>query len=302
MKRSFENSMYVKALWMWVCLLSGTWILAQEAQLEGDESAILSAKYDFSDVVLDSIPNDTTRIRIGGLEIVIKDRDGDGEIDVYELSSEEKAKRKRNRRSRERWGMLEIGFNGYLYNGEVNLPSELNDFELNYGRSININLHLFRHRIGLIGNSFNFMYGLEFAWNNYRFENDVTLLHDVDVVTFEESSVGFKKNKLATTFLQIPVLFNVETNPQKPSKSFRISAGAYGGLLLSSRTKQKTTDNVKVKVKDNFNLNKFRYGVIGEIGLGCVNLYVDYALNGLFKEEAGPELRPFSVGLTLLPF
>ncbi|MGB1243107.1 MAG: outer membrane beta-barrel protein [Chitinophagales bacterium] len=249
---------------------------------------------------------DSTRWKFGGIDIIIRDKGDESEVKAYlkvdDEDSDDDDEETSKSKVKTRWFMLDFGFNTYLADGSFNLPNELNDFDLDYARSVNVNMHIFRQRIGLVGHNFNFMYGLELAWNNYHFENDITLLHNVDEVTVIESGVDFKKNKLATTFLQVPVLFNIETNPRKPGKSFRISAGGYGGLLLGARTKQKSSENGKVKIKDDFNLNKFRYGVIGQVGVGCINFYVDYALNGLFKEDLGPDLRPISIGFTLVPF
>ncbi len=309
---------YLKIALFWMCIVGCLWTsTALHAQSTEDESMTITeseiAGYEgeIGGAVQDSIvkekkeKGDSTRWKFGGIDIIIRDKKDGSEVKVYsemDDDDDDKDGDRNNDKIKTRWFMLDLGFNTYLADGSFNLPSELNDFDLNLGKSINVNLHLFRQRIGLIGNNLNFMYGLELAYNNYHFENDITLLHNVDEVTIIENNIDFKKNKLATTFLQMPVLFNIETNPRKPGKSFRISAGGYGGLLLGARTKQKSSENGKVKIKDDFNLNKFRYGVIGQVGVGCVNFYVDYALNDLFKENLGPELRPISIGFTLVPF
>ena len=310
---------YLKSALLWLCLLGSLWtsnaIYAQSQSSQSESEAIAQLEIgDYEgktgEAIQDSIvkekksKRDSTRWKFGGIDIIIRDKDDGSEVKLYSETDDDDSDddRNRNDKIKTRWFMLDLGFNTYLSDGKFNLPSELNDFDLDYSRSVNVNMHIFRQRIGLIGNNLNFMYGLELAWNNYHFDNDITLLHNVDEVTVVESGVDFKKNKLATTFLQVPVLFNIETNPKKPSKSFRISAGGYGGLLLGARTKQKSSENGKVKIKDDFNINKFRYGLIGQVGVGCINFYVDYALNGLFKDDLGPDLRPISIGFTLIPF
>lgn len=306
---------FLKSALIVLCLCGGFGIEAHAQIMEEGEEIDAAVDFEVGDyeghvdiAVRDSIlkkeKGDSTRWKFGGIDIIIRDKNEGSEVKLYKKDDDDDDDD--NDKSRDkiktRWFMLDLGFNTYLSDGSFNLPSELNDFDLHYARSVNVNLHIFRQRIGLVGNHLNFMYGLEVAWNNYHFENDITLLHDVDEVTLVNSGVDFKKNKLATSFLQMPVLFNIETNPNKPGKSFRISAGGYGGLLLGARTKQKSSENGKVKIKDDFNLNKFRYGVIGQVGIGPINFYVDYALNNLFKDNAGPELRPISIGFTLIPF
>ncbi|MGB0930032.1 MAG: outer membrane beta-barrel protein [Chitinophagales bacterium] len=312
------STSYLKNVLLWLCIFGSLWTSnSTYAQSSGSETDML-AELEVGDYeeeielgIQDSIikdkkaKKDSTRWKFGGIDIIIRDKGEDSEVKIYSKEdggNDDDEDEISNDKVKTRWFMLDFGFNTYLSDGSFNLPNELNDFDLDYARSVNVNMHIFRQRIGLINNNFNFMYGLELAWNNYHFENDITLLHNVDEVTVVESGVDFKKNKLATTFLQVPVLFNIETNPRKPGKSFRISVGGYGGLLLGARTKQKSSENGKVKIKDDFNLNKFRYGVIGQVGVGCINFYVDYALNDLFKDNTGPELRPISIGFTLVPF
>ncbi len=304
-KQTSNLNRYWKYLFLWMCFCAamGTNLNAQTDEME--EIPQISEPTPPAEIQ-DSIPErekykvDTTRLRIGGLEIVIKDK-GDY-VDVYSHKHREDDHDHSKDRVRTRHFMLDIGSNTYLSDGKFNLPNELNNMELDYGKSVNINLHLFRQRIGLIGRNLNFMYGLELAWNNYHFSESITLVHDADELTIVEDNINFKKNALGTTFLQLPVLLNIETNPNNLNKSFRLSAGVYGGVLLGARTKQKSSERGKVKIRDDFNLNKFRYGAIGQIGFGCVNFYVDYALNDLFKESQGPELTPISIGFSLVPF
>jgi len=307
-KQAASLAKYWKYLFLCMCFCAamGTNLNAQNDETE---DLVEISEPTLPTEIQDSIPEmdkhkiDTTRLRIGGLEIVIKDRgDGNGDVDVFSHKEIDDDHSPSNDRIQTRYFMLDIGSNTYLSDGKFNLPNELNNMELDYGKSVNINLHLFRQRIGLIGKNLNFMYGLELTWNNYHFAEDITLIHDVDELTIVEENINFKKNAFSTTFLQVPVLLNIETNPNKLSRSFRLSAGVYGGVLLGARTKQKSSEKGKVKIKDDFNLNKFRYGAIGQIGFGCVNFYVDYALNDLFKESQGPELTPISIGFSLVPF
>jgi hypothetical protein len=60
----------------------------------------------------------------------------------------------------------------------------------------------------------------------------------------------------------------------------------------------------KVKVKDNFGLNQWRYGFRGEFGYGPLIFYGMVGLNGLFEDDkdGGYDVTPYSVGLVLWPF
>jgi hypothetical protein len=198
-----------------------------------------------------------------------------------------------------RVGLLDIGFSTYMYKGSLNLPAELDDFDLSYGGSLNFNLHVVRHRLSLVKRNLQLEYGLTVSWMQYKFTNDFKILEDTIPFTIVDDGTAYKKNKLKTTFLEIPLMLTLA--PGK-NKSFYISAGVYGGVLLGAKQKLKTESGNKIKIKDDFNLNKFRYGVTGRIGFGPVALYAQVGLNGLFKEDQGPKLLPLNIGLTVLNY
>lgn len=107
---------------------------------------------------------------------------------------------------------------------------------------------------------------------------------------------------MSATYLTVPLLLNLETNPDKKSNSFRLSAGMYGGVRIASRTKVKTEDKLKLKQRDDFNLNAFRYGPMVRIGYGWFNVYAQYALSDLFADNQGPELTPVTFGISIRAF
>lgn len=201
-----------------------------------------------------------------------------------------------------RFGLLEIGVNGYINDNSLATPVGYPGLELNYGKSINVNLHLLRQRVNLIAHHVNLMYGIGFEFNDYRFANPVTLEPGQPELTFVDIEEPIKKTKLATTYLNVPVMLNFETNPEELKRSFHLNAGMYGGVLLGSRIKYKTTDNNKVKQRGDFNVNTLRYGVTGSIGYGWFTLYANYGLSELFANNEGPVVQPFSIGLTVIGF
>jgi hypothetical protein len=83
--------------------------------------------------------------------------------------------------------------------------------------------------------------------------------------------------------------------------------------LFDSFTKIKyTQDGVTKKLKDkqNYNLNPFRYGVTLRVGAGNFTVYSYYSLSTLFKEGKGPndgngaysDITNFTVGISLAAF
>jgi hypothetical protein len=195
--------------------------------------------------------------------------------------------------------MLDIGLSGYLFDGGFALPSDLDDLDLLYGGSLNINLHVFRHRAPIIRNTVFFEYGIGFSWMQYKFAEDFIILENQDDFLREPISQDLEKNKLKTTFINVPLMLTF--TPGKNNNYF-FSGGVYGGVLVGSKQKIETTDGDVSKFNDDFNLNKIRYGIEARAGLGPISFYVQYSLQDLFEDGQGPELTPINFGITVLGF
>jgi hypothetical protein len=119
----------------------------------------------------------------------------------------------------------------------------------------------------------------------------------------------FKKYKLTTIFLEAPVEFRYTAHPDEPNRSFKFAIGGKVGTMLKAFTKGKDLQNrngaslygnryiVKESEKKYFNGTKL--AVTGRIGYGIFSLHADYQLTQLLKENAGPEIRPWAIGLTI---
>lgn len=214
-------------------------------------------------------------------------------------------KEKQLKNVKTRWGMLDLGFSSYVLGDNYENEAGIEYFDQDVWRSKNVNLHIVKQRLNLVKHHVNLIYGLSLENHQYAFSNPMFIQEKQPDVTFNyDADVDFIKNKLKVTYGVIPMMFNFETNPRKKGKSFRINAGAYGGMRLWSNTKLKTSNKDKTKVKDDFNLNKFRYGLTGGFGYGAFNFYATYALNDLFDEsqDSGYKVTPFSVGISVVPF
>ncbi|MBL7697163.1 MAG: outer membrane beta-barrel protein [Chitinophagaceae bacterium] len=121
------------------------------------------------------------------------------------------------------------------------------------------------------------------------------------------STDHFKKYKLLTTYLEAPVEFRYLVNPDRPKKSLKFAAGVKAGLLVGAGTKGKNLLNgsgqninsLIQKEKSKRYFNTARIGGLARIGYGNVSLFGTYQLNQFIKEGFGPDVRPYSIGLTL---
>ncbi len=247
---------------------------------------------------IEPISSDSTAIKIGNISIRITEDNEDEDQEDTNGVAEEKPDIVVTE-----WAMMDLGINALTRNGDFKIGTEAAPFDdLNFGRSWNLDMHLFRQKVSLVKQKFNLEYALTFSWYNYAFQNDVIIEPRADEFSFALSDDPLRKSKMSMTYLTIPLMLNLETNPERKSHSFRFSAGMSGGVRIASRTKTKTEDKLKTKQRDDFNLNGFRYGPTVRIGYGWFNLYAQYAMSDFFADDKGPELNAFTAGISLRAF
>ena len=160
-------------------------------------------------------------------------------------------------------------------------------------------------RISIIRRYFNLIHGLGIEYHEYNFQNSVTLEPRLPQAQFTNNpNLIYKKNKLKVMYLSIPVMLNIETNPNRYGRSFRLTGGIQGGLRIRSWTKKKSSEFGKMKAKDDFNLNRFKVALRGEVGVGAFNVFGTVNMTELFEpdQNGGYEVFPFTIGIKVLPF
>lgn len=240
--------------------------------------------------------NDSTTINFRKKQLVIinKDKDSDNDISVNVV------------KDFHHWGGFGMGVNGWLSNGNFTLPKSQDYMSLNYGKSLNFQLN-FEKDIHLYKNYINLVTGIGFEWNQYQFSNKTRLNPDSNYtygIIDSTNAFSYKKNRLKTSFVNVPVLLEFNTN-KNPKKAFHIAFGVIGGYKLGSRTRQvleQNSNTIKIIRKDDYNINPFRVNAHASIGYHNLTLYADYALTPLFENGKGPTLYPFTIGVKLVSF
>lgn len=203
------------------------------------------------------------------------------------------------------WAGFGIGVNGWMSGGGFSLPKSQQYMELDYGKSLNFQLNPFEKDIHIYKNYVNLVIGLGFEWSQYQFRNNTTLNPDSSFTfgTIDSTNAfSYKKNRFKTTFVNVPILLEFNTN-KNPDKAFHIAVGVIGGYKLGSRTRQvleQKGEDIKLVRKDNYNINPFRVNAHASVGYRNLTLYADYALTPLFENGRGPELYPFTFGVKLI--
>lgn len=153
--------------------------------------------------------------------------------------------------------------------------------------------------------------GAGISTSNMFFENtyiDITGRR-ADRLSFQNvtDTNHFKKYKLVTTYLEAPVELRFSSNPLNNRKSVKAAIGVKVGTMISASTKGKNLLNrnndvinsmtQKEKAKRYFNTT--RIALTGRLGFSNWSVFGSYQVNAFIKEGFGPDVRPFSIGLTL---
>lgn len=245
-------------------------------------------------------------IRIGGMIIIRKPGSKDREV------IRDKEYKMKNRRGDKpsnlttNWWIVDLGFSNYndesnyttaTMNGFIAPGIGKDELKLKTGKSRNVNLWFFMQKLNVAKHVVNLKYGLGLELNNYHFD-DGTIVMAKNPTYISQGATEFNKVKLAADYLTVPIMLNFDFTPKR-RRGFGISAGISGGYLYSARFKTKEGGDVN-KIKDDFNLERFKLSYIGEISLGPVRLYGSYAMKNMW--EKGLDMTPFNFGFRLSNF
>ncbi|MBS1510054.1 MAG: outer membrane beta-barrel protein [Bacteroidetes bacterium] len=268
----------------------------------------------------DSTKNSKDTIRIGGIVIIKngkKDKEkskGSSEVNIT-MGREHKSKKNSNISTN--WWIVDLGFSNYDdKTNYANAGSYLvsrpgypalnkNDFKLNAGKSINVNIWFFMQRLNVVKHYVNLQYGLGLELNNYRYKSGISYKENgtapysggtqTNAPFIFRDSISFSKNKLAADYLTVPLMLNFRTNPDSHKKGISLSAGVSAGYLYSQRNKQRSPERGKDRNKGDYDLNRFKLSYVAELGLGPVRLYGSYSPKSFYDHSL--DMRPYNVGL-----
>ncbi|MEM8507525.1 MAG: hypothetical protein AAF717_06830 [Bacteroidota bacterium] len=153
-----------------------------------------------------------------------------------------------------------------------------------------------RTRVFRNSNWMRFNYGFSFQFNGLKPEDNQFFVENGDQTELQEFDVELDKSKLRMDNLVFPV--HLEFGPSRLYESekkirysierqFRLGIGGYGGFNIGTRQKLKYNRNdedVKDKLKRDYNTSDLIYGLSGYAGFGGVLLYVKYDLNPIFRD------------------
>ncbi len=123
-----------------------------------------------------------------------------------------------------------------------------------------------------------------------------------------DTSDRFKKYKICSAFLEVPVELRFSSHPDKPNKSFKVAIGAKVGTLLNVHTKGKTLLNSSGKTINSYTekinsktyFNNRRLVATARVGYGNFSLFGSYNISSsIFKDLVTSDTKLLQVGLTI---
>ncbi|MGB4845171.1 MAG: outer membrane beta-barrel protein [Ferruginibacter sp.] len=151
-------------------------------------------------------------------------------------------------------------------------------------------------------------FGLGVGTSNIYFKNmvvDIKAKTNTLPFTNVDSVDHFKKYKLTTAFLELPIELRFTANPENENKSIKAAIGIKVGTLLNVHTKGKNlldkngaainSYTAKETAKGYF--NSTRIAATARVGYGNFSLFGSYQFNNIFKDGVAADMKLFQVGL-----
>lgn len=240
---------------------------------------------------------DTTKFRIKDLKIwVIDDKD------TAKKDTLLAANHKKHTEKMRVWAGLDIGANGFI-NAEYNdftVPAGYKYLEVDYSRSRTFSFNCLEKDIPIIKEYFQIATGLGIEYDNFKFSHNTRLFNDSGRIGGYLDTIKLSSSKLRLTYLNLPILLSFNTS-NNPKNSIHFATGIILGYNIGAMTKIVYYDNgerKKDKTRGDYAINPFRYGLTTIFGIGKISTFLTYQLNTLFETDKGPELYPFSAGLS----
>jgi Outer membrane protein beta-barrel domain len=121
------------------------------------------------------------------------------------------------------------------------------------------------------------------------------------VATFPQ----MKKSMMVMDYLDIPLEFRFNANPDDLARTFWVGVGGRAGWLFNAHSKikyKREGQTVVLKDRYRYGLSQFRYGVSLRIGMGNFNWFGFYNLSPLFEKDKGPsktDMNTITFGISL---
>lgn len=155
-----------------------------------------------------------------------------------------------------------------------------------------------RTRLLKESNYWRLAYGLSFQQNQFSLSGNKHVVNNNGYTALEVFPDRIKRNNFTVENLVIPVM--IEFGPSKKkeyrdyfrydtSNSFKVGLGGFVGVNTGAVQRMKYESDgkeYKIKLRQDYNTEKFIYGLKGYVGFGSLSLFANYELNTIFSNSA----------------
>ncbi|MBX3257503.1 MAG: outer membrane beta-barrel protein [Chitinophagaceae bacterium] len=255
-----------------------------------------------------SVPvEESDTIRVGSILIIKNGKENKSENVTETPKKRQNNNPRRRNKVSTNWFVVDLGFANHddrtnyasaeaqnFVHGQVSgHPAGKTDFNVK-PLSFNLNIWLFMQRTSLYKQAVNLKYGLGVELYKYYYKSDIRYIDGPEPYV-ERLGIDYKRNKFAFDYVTVPLMLNINPTPHRKNGGLNISAGISAGYLYGARNKQKSEASGKEKFKSDFNLERWKFAYVGELGLGPVRLYGSYAITPL--HQYGVDQHPYTVGV-----
>lgn len=185
---------------------------------------------------------------------------------------------------------------GVNYNFLLSMPDETSQRNLSYGLQAG-----FIRDIPINENR-TMAFGIGLGYGVYSYYSNLLVTETVDGFEYSvlEDDNDFKRNKIETHMIEMPLELRFRNSNALSYKFWRIYTGVKLGYVLGARSKFVSNEE-KISFY-NTDVRQFQYGLTFNFGFNTFNLHAYYALNNLFNKGVylngnDINMKPLRIGL-----
>lgn len=192
---------------------------------------------------------------------------------------------------------VDLGYTRLIDNGSFTLSPE-NDF-LDYrgGKTSTFSFDILQMGYRFSQNFKIYVAG-GFDWTHIRLNKDITIQRNQNSLTYVADDIHFSKNRFSSSYVHIPLNFELRTKENSNGKRFYFVAGPEVSFLLNGKVKQVSNERGKEKFKDDYNFQALRYGATARFGYDGIGLFTKFYFNDMFATTAQKGLTNMAFGIT----
>lgn len=168
---------------------------------------------------------------------------------------------------------------GITYNFLLNKPEGVTQRNLSYGLQAGIIKDL------PINSKRNLAFGIGLGYAVNSYNTNLQAIEAANGIQYMaiSSTTSFKRNKIETHLIEMPIEFRWRNSTADSYKFWRIYTGVKLGYVVGSRSKFVSDDSKQSFY--NTDTENFHYGLIFNFGYNTFNIHAYYSLNDLFEKE-----------------